>query len=152
VVEADPAQRTANAKVPQLHSPVEVDVHPAAAFRTKAVGFLNVQGSVKAEYFAAGKGSLCRGIGIVESRKAGGNAQKIIPDFCKNQLSICFGVCIIHLRDLSLVSLRIPAKKCILIIDDGPFLCNCFWPGIWAEVSFHLLITHLLLCGAVSGW
>lgn len=37
---------------------------------------------------------------------------------------------------LALLSLHIPEKKCIFIIDDGPFLCNCR-PGDGAGVSLH---------------
>ena len=37
---------------------------------------------------------------------------------------------------LALLSLHIPAKKCILSIDDGPFFCNCR-PGDRSGVSLH---------------
>ena len=51
----------------------------------------------------------------------------------------------------ALMSLYIPAKKCILTIDEGPFLCNCFLPEERAGVSLHPLITLWLPDGTASG-
>lgn len=39
-------------------------------------------------------------------------------------------------KNMNPKNLHIPAKKCIFIIDDGPFLCNCR-SGDRAEVSLH---------------